>query len=53
VLLPAQIVAVPLTVAVGFGLTVNSAVVESTVPQAFVNCARYCLPLSLKVGVKL
>jgi len=51
--LPAQIVVLLLTAAVGLGFTVNKAAVEKTVSHALVNLARYCLPLSLKLGVKL
>ena len=52
-LLPAQIVVVPLTTAVGFEETVRMAGLDAPLPQELVNQARYCLPLSLKVTMKV
>ena len=37
----------------GSAFTVNIAAVEFTTPQLLLNCARYCLPSSLKLVVNV
>ena len=38
---------------IGSAFTVKRAAVELALPQVLLNCARYCLPLSLALVVKL